>query len=307
MSVSTVCTLIHIMLIVQNIHLLALTVISLSPLSALRLVSSVFPVTYLVRNCVSSVHISNKKGLSSGMWSFLQVNTGESLPWVPAWRLLQSGNPTTSSGQMLPEGEHTFEMFVFFSFFFGSAGSQSHDWSQHGKNVCYFSGWFEVKVKVCHIIECLQRWWNITVLVREAGRKRGRERGHLAVWDGIKQFADLCWFLDVLFFGGQGVRGGQSVDGEHPVDIAEHDEVFLFGDKLDLTHNTADHCRHQHQHWTVQIVDITPYHAPLWLSFVCSQVLNIRGKAFVQPQVIPPPQGHQITKPLKGKHTKNQK
>ncbi|TNN32736.1 hypothetical protein EYF80_057102 [Liparis tanakae] len=52
---------------------------------------------------------------------------------------------------------------------------------------------------------------------------------------------------------GQGVRRGQSIDGKHPVDVTEHDEV-----------------------------------------------LNVGCKAFIQPQVIPPLQGHQITKPLKG-------
>lgn len=44
----------------------------------------------------------------------------------------------------------------------------------------------------------------------------------------------------------------------------------------------------------------SPYHIPVGLSFVCSQILNIGCKTFIQPQVIPPPQGHQITKPLKG-------
>ena len=42
-----------------------------------------------------------------------------------------------------------------------------------------------------------------------------------------------------------------------------------------------------------------PYHVPVGFSLICSQVLNIGCKAFIQPQVIPPPQGYQITKPLK--------
>lgn len=45
-----------------------------------------------------------------------------------------------------------------------------------------------------------------------------------------------------------------------------------------------------------------PYHIPVRFSLVCSQVLNIGCKAFIQPQVIPPLQGYQITKPLKRQH-----
>lgn len=40
------------------------------------------------------------------------------------------------------------------------------------------------------------------------------------------------------------------------------------------------------------------YHAPVRFSAVCTLVFNVWRKAFVQPQVIPPSQSNQITKPL---------
>lgn len=51
--------------------------------------------------------------------------------------------------------------------------------------------------------------------------------------------------------------------------------------------------------------DWKSYHVPVGFSLMCPQVLNIGCKAFIQPQVIPPPQGHQITKPLKRQHREN--
>lgn len=60
--------------------------------------------------------------------------------------------------------------------------------------------------------------------------------GYLAVWDSIKQLTDLCWLLNVLFFRGQRVRGGQGIDGKHPMDIIQHNEVFLLWDKSDTDH-----------------------------------------------------------------------
>lgn len=43
------------------------------------------------------------------------------------------------------------------------------------------------------------------------------------------------------------------------------------------------------------------HHVPVGLSFIRPQVLNIGCKTLVQPQVIPPVQGDQITEPLKGR------
>lgn len=62
---------------------------------------------------------------------------------------------------------------------------------------------------------------------------------YLAVWNGIKQLTDLCWFLDILFFRGQRVRGRQSIDSKHPVDVTEHDEVFLIWHQWDGMVKTA--------------------------------------------------------------------
>lgn len=43
------------------------------------------------------------------------------------------------------------------------------------------------------------------------------------------------------------------------------------------------------------------HHVPLGLSLIRPQVLHVGGKTLVQPQVIPPVQGDQITEPLQGR------
>lgn len=40
------------------------------------------------------------------------------------------------------------------------------------------------------------------------------------------------------------------------------------------------------------------YHAPVRFGVVSSQVFHVRRKTFIQPKVVPPPQGHQVSKPL---------
>lgn len=120
-----------------------------------------------------------------------------------------------------------------------------------------------------------------------------RAFAHLAVRDGIEQLADLSRLLDVLFFGGQGMRGGQGVHGEHSVDVTEHDQVFLSGNSKRLREKNA-----------ISILMMkrrsNPHHVPVGLGIVRSQVLHVGREALVQPQIVPPPQSHQVTEPLRG-------
>lgn len=100
------------------------------------------------------------------------------------------------------------------------------------------------------------------------------------------------------------MRGSQGINGKHPVDVTEHDEVFLGSDTWDRVVRTAAITVITTPHWNNYLGNVgqDPYHIPAGLNKVCPQVLNIGCKAFIQPQVVPPPYGHQITKPLKGKH-----
>lgn len=41
-----------------------------------------------------------------------------------------------------------------------------------------------------------------------------------------------------------------------------------------------------------------PYHIPWRLSTVCSQIRHIGSKALIQPDLVPPAQSHQVSKPL---------
>lgn len=42
------------------------------------------------------------------------------------------------------------------------------------------------------------------------------------------------------------------------------------------------------------------HHIPFWFRVVGSKIRDVGGKALVEPQVIPPPGGHQVPKPLRG-------
>lgn len=107
---------------------------------------------------------------------------------------------------------------------------------------------------------------------------------YLAIGDCIKQLIDLCWCLDVFFFRGQRVRGGQGINSKHSVHVIQHNEVFLLWDKSDTAHLSPQiivktSC-HYTSLWGIKLRDKI-YHFPLRFSFVCSQVLNIGCKAFI--------------------------
>lgn len=77
---------------------------------------------------------------------------------------------------------------------------------------------------------------------------------------------------------------------------------------LSVRRQAREACRKHLSHATSSYITLLednmhaegPHHIPVGLSLVCPQVLNIGCKAFIQPQVVPPPQGNQITKPLTG-------
>lgn len=107
-----------------------------------------------------------------------------------------------------------------------------------------------------------------------------RQYGHyLAIGDCIEQLIDLCWCLDVFFFRGQRVRGGQGINSKHSVHVIQHNEVFLLWDKSDTVH-LSPQIIFKTSLWGIKVRDQI-YHVPLRFSFVCSQVLNIWCKAFI--------------------------
>jgi hypothetical protein len=57
---------------------------------------------------------------------------------------------------------------------------------------------------------------------------------YLAVRDDIKLFTDLLRLLDVIVFGGQGVRGSQGIHCKHPVHLIKNYEIFLWRRKIGL-------------------------------------------------------------------------
>jgi len=40
------------------------------------------------------------------------------------------------------------------------------------------------------------------------------------------------------------------------------------------------------------------YHEPVWMDVVDSEVLDVAGETFVEPQVVPPLHRHQVAEPL---------
>lgn len=97
------------------------------------------------------------------------------------------------------------------------------------------------------------------------------------------------------------MRRGQGVHGKHSVDVVEDDEVCLsrdkgHGEKVKLHQTQRAPTCEARRRWT------GPYHVPVWFSFVGSEILDVGREALVEPQVVPPPQGHQVTEPLQGQH-----
>lgn len=72
-------------------------------------------------------------------------------------------------------------------------------------------------------------------------RESGARLLYLAVRNGIEELADLCGLLDVLLFRGQGVRGGQGIDGKHPVDVVQNDQIFLLRDECGADSSCFSH------------------------------------------------------------------
>lgn len=160
---------------------------------------------------------------------------------------------------------------------------------------------------------------------------------HLAVSDGIKQLADFSRRIDVLLFGWEWMGGSQGIHTHDTGDLIQNDQIFLeintshtmWNDHLLLriiwTHSNVCHgpagpaCWGQtNKFYTLQHTQFFPrnraqymlecnsaadhkaHHSPVLLREVRSKIGDVGCEAFVEPQVVPPPCCHQVSKPLRG-------
>lgn len=114
---------------------------------------------------------------------------------------------------------------------------------------------------------------------------------YLAVRDSIKLLHNLLGEDDVIFLGGQRVRRRQGIDCKRSVDIFQNDQVFLSETGNTVSTNLFSLC-------AGFSAASDSHHVPRWLSVVCSQVRHVGGETLVQPNLVPPAQSHQVTKPL---------
>lgn len=50
---------------------------------------------------------------------------------------------------------------------------------------------------------------------------------YLAVGNAIEKLIDLLWLIDLILSGGERVRGCQSINCKHTMDVIQNHQVFL--------------------------------------------------------------------------------
>lgn len=125
---------------------------------------------------------------------------------------------------------------------------------------------------------------------------------YLAVGDGVEHLADLGRRVDLAGRRGQRVGGDQRVYGHHTVHVIQHHEVFLQIPSCSSGDRPGGGVG-----GPPTLHPGPPAHQiPGGFCIVGAQVFHVGGKALVQPQVIPPFQGHQVPKPLLGREGHSQ-
>lgn len=110
---------------------------------------------------------------------------------------------------------------------------------------------------------------------------------YLAVGDGIKQFADLLWLVDLILSGGERVRGGQGIDGKHPVHIVQDDQIFLREENAESRNgagslNNCCTAKLPLQRLTVNIKSVSYFFLPVYIIILIFIFITIQNntKAF---------------------------